>query len=1085
MNFRKNLKSLLIAFIVACLSLSFVYSITVAQSAPESDTLLVFNEDDYGFTFTYPEGWIAEVLINDPERKDGVILKRIEFRSPIISEGFIVDIFPVEPNVSLLNWYIKHEQQFASRQNEYDLSSVVDGAYTVYTFNPSDLYPRHTLLIKHEEIIIRFDHEVHESDIFSDFVASIESIRFENPLGANLNNLSRFFANFQIPERSEMNVQVCCGYTDPNPNHYQCGRTGNCVWWAKYKRPDTGGTATNSWGDAINWAGRAEREGFPVNNTPAAGTIACWSPPPLSENHVSYVESYNPSTAIAAMSDMDWESPDHGCIAQFWNQRSNLTILKYIYQKPPIVIPGVPTGLTASDGTYTNRVEVNWNTVSGATSYQVFRATSSTGTPTHIATPSSAAHTDTAVTPGVTYWYWVKACNSAGCSNYSAADTGYAQIPIPGIPTGVTASDGTYTDRIQVNWNAVGGATSYQVFRADSATGNKTHIGTPSTNNYTDLTAVQGTTYWYWVKACNSSGCSDYSAGDAGYALLPIPSVPTGLSASDGTHTDRVQVSWNAVGGATSYQVYRADSETGIKTQLGTPSSSSFTDMTAVQGTTYWYWVKACNASGCSDFSACDAGYALLPIPDIPTGVNATDGIYTDRVSINWNGSERANNYQVYRAETETGVKTQIGTPTTNVYTDMATIPGTTYWYWIKACNMTGCSDFSENDTGFALLPIPDIPAGLNATDGSFADRVELTWQGVNQATHYNVYRAGSPSGTKTLIGTNLTPDFNDVNAVINTTYWYWVKACNSTGCSDFSVGDSGYAAYQTPSIPSNVDATDGNYSDRVEITWNAVPTTINYNIYRANSREDTKTLIGTIATNSFTDNNAIVNTTYWYWIKACNSGGCSDYSESDSGFAAYPAPETPQNLEASDGVYSNKVELTWSMVPETSQYQVYRAESENGTRMIIGTGTVNRYDDFSVAINKIYWYWIKACNSTGCSDFSGEDSGYLKIEPPETPLNVKASDGLYPDWVELTWQSSSQTQEYEIYRAANVLGVKSLIGTVSSLQFDDYDVEQNTMYWYWIKACNISGCSSFSTSDSGFSSNVLFRQFIPYVTKQ
>ncbi len=36
----------------------------------------------------------------------------------------------------------------------------------------------------------------------------------------------------------------------------------------------------------------------------------------------------------------------------------------------------------------------------------------------------------------------------------------------PQPPTNVTASNGTFCDRVQVTWNASAGATSYQVFRS-------------------------------------------------------------------------------------------------------------------------------------------------------------------------------------------------------------------------------------------------------------------------------------------------------------------------------------------------------------------------------------------------------------------------------------------------------------------------------------------------------------------------------------------------------------------------------------------------------------------------------------------
>ena len=91
-----------------------------------------------------------------------------------------------------------------------------------------------------------------------------------------------------------------------------------------------------------------------------------------------------------------------------------------------------PTGVNASDS-YEWGVEIIWNSVSGATHYQVYRASSLMG----IRTPISGWNTeniylDYNVTPGTTYWYWVKAATSSSgdnASEYSYYDTGHAKSP--------------------------------------------------------------------------------------------------------------------------------------------------------------------------------------------------------------------------------------------------------------------------------------------------------------------------------------------------------------------------------------------------------------------------------------------------------------------------------------------------------------------------------------------------------------------------------------------------------------------------------------------------------------------------------
>jgi hypothetical protein len=87
------------------------------------------------------------------------------------------------------------------------------------------------------------------------------------------------------------------------------------------------------------------------------------------------------------------------------------------------------------------------------------------------------------------------------------------------------------------------------------------------------------------------------------------PSPPTNVQASDGTYVDKVQVTWTASSGATSYGVYRAASRRGTKVAIGTTSDTTFDDTTASVGRTYYYWVIGTNVYGASGFSAYDTGY--------------------------------------------------------------------------------------------------------------------------------------------------------------------------------------------------------------------------------------------------------------------------------------------------------------------------------------------------------------------------------------------------------------------------------------------------------------------------------------------
>jgi len=89
---------------------------------------------------------------------------------------------------------------------------------------------------------------------------------------------------------------------------------------------------------------------------------------------------------------------------------------------------GTPTNVIASKGTHINVVCVDWDAVPNATSYQVWRnTTDATNSATKFDTePTAASYDDTNVTSGVVYYYWVKAKNSAGVSDFSSSACGYA-----------------------------------------------------------------------------------------------------------------------------------------------------------------------------------------------------------------------------------------------------------------------------------------------------------------------------------------------------------------------------------------------------------------------------------------------------------------------------------------------------------------------------------------------------------------------------------------------------------------------------------------------------------------------------------
>ena len=99
---------------------------------------------------------------------------------------------------------------------------------------------------------------------------------------------------------------------------------------------------------------------------------------------------------------------------------------------PTVQVPAVPGGLKVTPGNAT--VTLTWTASSGATAYQVSRATASSGPWSPIGTPTMSSYGDTGLTNGTTYYYVVSAQDFAGMSANSGAVSATPTAPAPPPP---------------------------------------------------------------------------------------------------------------------------------------------------------------------------------------------------------------------------------------------------------------------------------------------------------------------------------------------------------------------------------------------------------------------------------------------------------------------------------------------------------------------------------------------------------------------------------------------------------------------------------------------------------------------------
>ncbi len=176
----------------------------------------------------------------------------------------------------------------------------------------------------------------------------------------------------------------------------------------------------------------------------------------------------------------------------------------------------------------------------------------------------------------------------------------------PGAPANLQATASNQS--VSLQWTAPfnnGGSSiaSYNVYRGTTSNGEVlVHSGVTGTT-FNDTGLANGTTYYYKVAAVNGVGEGDRSTEAFATPAPGVPGEPTGLQAAG--QNGSVSLSWtdplnNGGSLVLGYDIYRGttpggESPTPIATGV---TGTSYSDTTALNGTTYYYKVSAVNSAG-------------------------------------------------------------------------------------------------------------------------------------------------------------------------------------------------------------------------------------------------------------------------------------------------------------------------------------------------------------------------------------------------------------------------------------------------------------------------------------------------------
>ena len=660
-------------------------------------------------------------------------------------------------------------------------------------------------------------------------------------------------------------------------------------------------------------------------------------------------------------------------------------------------------------------------------------------------------------------WAYTKAFTTdiPECDTTFSVELSIVQDPIPDAPQDVKLTL-LPANVVKIAWSGSGYADGYKVFRSEMECDEGDEIASCNTTDYLDSTVCADRTYYYCIKAYNSSGISGISEHPS-ITIPPInelPEKPENLRAED-TSATSVTLSWNRVLAASSYKVYRINGSGTPNELIATIGNISFVDDSLLPVTVYSYAVSAVNSIGESIKSDKVTVQTKEPVPEAPENVAAKE-LSDVSIQVSWEAVAYASEYEIYGSLQQGGTYEKKGSATECTFIVSGLKPETTYFFKVKALNSEGSSGFS-NTASAKTLPEqnqkPETPEGVAAEPLS-PSIIRVYYNSVDKASHYNIYRSNSSTGTFSKVKSVVDTTASDSGLLENTTYYYKVSAENSAGESDMSDAVSA-TTFMHITVPTGLDAEALSSSD-IGVSWNSVNGALSYKLFRSLNSGGVFDEIASPVSTSYTDTGLTSNTTYYYKVSAVGDYGESDLSDEVSATTQMPPPDTPDGLQAA-ALSATQIRIEFNAVADATGYILYWSLTQSGTYDSLASTGSTTYDHIGLTPDTEYFYKVCAYNDFGRSPLS--DAVSARTDPgqvPDAPTGVEAT-ALSSSEIEVQFNTVSDATGYKIYYSLSSTGYYTLVTTIATTSYTHSNLDADTEYFYKVTAYNDNGESCYS----------------------